>query len=214
MLAVYLKGQEEDNFPKTYLLVEGGLSVPQKSEFFADNWALGYNFTMGLEAALSSLVTWNIVHFQYCTFFLDKERYLRNYFPELINPSIEGRDIHLWRLWDGIKFKFFEKPKGLFPYIWFNLGLGELVRSKAELEALNSVLTIRSRSEFELGLQFGAGLQYSVSNILAFDISGHYTAASGFNFEDIIGDVNYFGLNLGVVISLTKTCVFPNIPHF
>lgn len=214
IFAVSLKGQDEDDFPKTYLWVGGGLSVPQNSEFFTDNWTLGYNFSMGFEAALSRLVTWNVVHFQYCRFSLDKERYLRNYFPELSNPSIDGRDIHLWKLWDGIKFKFFEKSKGLFPYIWFNLGLGELVRNKAELKSPDSVLIIRRQAEFELGLQVGAGLQYSVSNILAFNISGNYSAGSGFNFDDIIGDVNYFGLNLGVIITLTQTCVIPDIPSF
>lgn len=200
VLLVVVKGQD-DAFTKLNLVLDGGMVIPQRTEYFSDNWKLGYNYSFGLEFAFTRLFTLNFLRFQSSRFFLDEEKYLQNFYPELTNPEINGRDLYLWRIWSGFKFKFFDRPKRVYPYLWFDFSfIGGMIRDKGIVTESYQTFVDQRISEHNLSFQFGFGLQYNISETFSVNVNANYSGASGIN----ISVIDNLAINLGFNFTLAK----------
>jgi opacity protein-like surface antigen len=214
ILVAVLYGQEKPDVNKFYIVFGGGGAILNESDYLTENWNLGYSVSFGMEVSISRLFTYTIIHVQFSRFFLNKENYLNNFFPDISNASIEGRSADMLGLWSNLKLKFFERPKAVFPYLWIGLGIMGMSLNEGTISNRDTMLTLGLNSEIYFSFTGGIGVQYSLSNSISVSINSSYTAGTGFMTPTYINDISYFTLKLGVLVSIGKTCAIPSIPSF
>ena len=214
ILLISINGQDKPEANKVFIVLGGGTAIPSSSGYLTDNWNLGYNATLGIEGSISELFTYTVAQVQFSQLFLDKKSYLHNFFPNISNAKIEGRNASMLGVWSNLKFKFFDRPKKVFPLLWFGLGFMELIRKEATISNADTTLTVEKGSDGYLSLTIGLGVQYNLSETVSVNINSSYIGCAGFLTPQYLDNISYYTVNLGVLVSLGKTCPLPTFPTF
>lgn len=213
ILVAEVYGQEPDA-NKVFVVFGGGGAILNGSDYLTENWNLGYSVSFGLEGSISKLFTYNLLHFQFNRFFLDSEKYLNNFYPEINNAIVEGRSVDIVEFLSNLKFKFFDRPKGVFPYMWIGLGFMIMNRNEGSISNADTLITLVKGTDSYLSFTAGVGVQYNLSPSVSISINSSFIGGPGFMTPQYIDEISHFTLNLGVLISIGKTCPLPSFPSF
>lgn len=182
LLSNFLYSQE-DKFPKTYISMGGGAAVPISPDNFVNYWDIGYNLSLGFEGSFSSLFSVNLDMINYSVFSLSEEDYLNEYFPELNDAQVEGRDARSFgSLFTSFKFKFFDKPKKFFPYIRAGIGISFWQFDEATVNSNTDNYIIGEQHIFMICVNAGLGMQYNISESFSAFLDFEYISGSGDNY--------------------------------
>ena len=173
---------QEDKFPITYISMGGGAAVPISPDNFVNYWDIGYNLSLGFEGSFSSLFSVNLDLINYSVFSLSEEDYLNEYFPELNDAQVEGRDARSFgSLFFSFKFKFFDKPKKFFPYIRAGIEFSYWHFDEAKVTGNTDNYIISEQKDFLIGVNAGLGMQYNISESFSAFIDFEYISGTGYN---------------------------------
>lgn len=153
------------------LYVNGALGLPMSPEVFSDYWKTSIlNFGGGFGYSFSPVVSTN-VYFDYGNFGFDGEKFAHDLgVGGMI--SVDGGNASVMTVTANIKAAV---PSGTVrPYFWGGGGLYMLSIDDATVSGGGMVIPAEGSSENALGINFGAGVEFTVVKTTSVFVDGRY----------------------------------------
>lgn len=193
ILIAGLSAQAQDNKKFAYY-INSGYSIPSMPEKFSDYWKLGSNFGGGISYPITE-VQWIRGYIAFNNFEFDEDSFLKDSELSDLGIKVDGAATTVWQGNYGTKIIFVNsqgsKAK---PYLTGGFGFIWLSRSDVKVSGAGGSITIEDNSETTYSLEFGAGLDVTLSEKIALFIEGVITVA---NTEDEA--TQYLPIRIGLI---------------
>jgi opacity protein-like surface antigen len=158
------------------IYLNSGVSIPSAPEEFTEYWSTGFNAGGGVGYKFSNMVI-GVAYFDYNSFTFDEDEFLQDIGAGGTGAQIEGGAASLISFQGNVKLYLVQNIRSVFPYLRAGFGFMNLSTDDVSVFFAGVRNSYEGDSESAFAVNFGAGLDVSLSPTIKLFFEGGYNLA-------------------------------------